>query len=137
MSENLTGKIIRYRTRKIVMQASINWQAEISAIAGAIGIHDSRESWLRRAARKAGLTEWHVKALFYGELKDPKWSVAYKVLSAAEKARLGEARRDAKQIADIYLSTAATLAHTDSDFHSTAIASLVEAARILGNDNTS
>jgi hypothetical protein len=31
---------------------------------------------------------------------------------------------------------AAAMAHTDEDFHGPAIAALVEAARILGNDNT-
>src|SRR6266851_8898675 len=75
------------RGENIVMNRTVDWQTEIAAIAGPLRSSDTRESWLARAARKSTATYWHIKALWYRELTDPKYSVAYKVLSAAEKAR--------------------------------------------------
>jgi hypothetical protein len=118
---------------KIVMNRTVDWQSEISTIAGPIGAGDTRESWLARAARKSGSTFWHIKALFYGELKDPKYSVAYKILSAADRARIEEAKRDAAKLSELYQSTAQALVNIDPDFHRSNIDALVNAARILGS----
>jgi hypothetical protein len=118
MSEKANGNIVMYRT--------VNWQEEIAAIAGPYSPNDTRESWLNRAARKSGATYWHCKALFYGELTDPKYSVAYKVLSAAEKARA-----KASQLASRFETIAGALNAADPDFHSHSVLELVNAARAL------
>src|SRR6266566_8127052 len=117
---------------KIVMNRTVDWQSEISAIAGPYGPNDTRESWLSRAARKSSSTFWHIKALFYGELKDPKYSVAYKILSAADRARIEKAQRDAEQATAIYRNYAARLQSIDADFHRGQIDVLLGAARIVG-----
>jgi hypothetical protein len=72
------------------------------------------------------------RALFYGELEDPKYSVAFKILSAADRARILEAQRDAKVVANFFNSHAQALANVDPDFHRDQINAFVEAARIIG-----
>jgi len=116
--------------KKVEMNTAVNWHNEISTIAGRFD--GNRKGWLSRAARKADTTYRQVKALYYGESKNPRHSVAVKILSAADQARLEEARRDAAKLADIYQSTAQTLGNVDPDFHRNDIDALVHAARILG-----
>ncbi len=116
-----------------VMQRTLDWSSQISLIAGPMQASDTRESWLARAARKSGATFRQIKALYYGEVKDPKFSVAANILSAADKARIEEARRDAAKLSDIYQSTAHALGNVDPDFHRSDIDALVNAARILGS----
>lgn len=111
---------------KIVMNRTVDWQTEISAIAGPKLSGDTWESWLSRAARRSSSTFWHIKALFYGEIKDPKYSVAYKVLSAAEKARA-----DASALASRFESLAGAMNATDPDFYSSDVLALVDAARAV------
>ena len=120
------------KDEKIVMNRTVDWQSEISVIAGPLQPGDTRESWLSRAARKSSSTFWHIKALFYGELTDPKYSVAYKVLSAADHARIEKAKRDAEQATAIYRNYAARLQTIDADFHREQIDVLLGAARIVG-----
>jgi hypothetical protein len=123
VSEKLDGK------RKM---PAVNWSEEIGIIAGPMLPSDTRESWLARAARKAGITFRQAKALRYGETKDPKHSVAVSVLSAADQARMDQARRDVQSVAEIYRSHAASLERIDADFHREQINALVNAARIIG-----
>jgi hypothetical protein len=67
------------------MFTQIDWRTEISAVAGPF--QGYREDWLLTAAQKSGTSFRQIKRLYYGECKDPKFSVAVGVLSAAEKAR--------------------------------------------------
>lgn len=124
MSEKSEEKIVVYRT--------LDWQEQIATIAGPRQPSDTRESWLARAARKSGASFWHIKALFYGQLTDPKYSVAIKIISAADKARIQEAQRNAAKLSNIYQGTAVALGNIDADFHRDNIDALVNAARILG-----
>lgn len=114
------------------MSRTVDWQSEISVIAGAFRNTDTKESWWARAATLSGSQFWHIKALYKGHLTDPKYSVAYKVLSAAQRARIEGARRNAAKLSDIYQGTAVALNHIDPDFHRSTIDALVSAARILG-----
>lgn len=114
-----------------VMNRTLSWQDEIATIAGPRLHGDTRESWLARAARKSGTAFWHVKALYYGQLTDPKFSIASKIISAAEKARLQESKRDAQVVADFFNSHAQVLANIDPDIHRSEIDAFVEAARIV------
>ncbi len=109
MSEKSDGKIVVDRT--------VDWASEIATIAGPYSPNDTRESWLQRAARKSQSTYWHIKALFYGELVDPKYSVAYKILSAADRARIEGARRNVASAETICREHIARLEAIDPDFH--------------------
>ncbi len=119
--------------RNGVVYRTLNWAEEIGVVAGPLQPNDTRESWLARAARKAGLSYRQCKSLFYGQTKDPRHSVASKLLSAADRARIEEARRDAAKLAGVYQSAAHALGNIDENFHRGNIDALVNAARILGS----
>lgn len=54
-------------------------------LAGERAWSDTRESWLARAARRAGISYRAAKSLFYKEQADPKFSVVYRVRQARER----------------------------------------------------
>lgn len=114
------------------MNLVIDWKNEIGSIAGPFLPTDTKQSWLSRAARRAGVSVRHITSLYYGHAKDPKYSVASKVLSAADQARIEEARSDAAKLAGIYASAAGGLREIDEDFHRQTIDALVHASRVLG-----
>lgn len=58
----------------------------IAAVAGPRSWSDTRESWLARAARKAGISYRQTKSLWYGEIKDPFHRSARLMRDAAELA---------------------------------------------------
>jgi hypothetical protein len=123
MAENRDGTCTAYQT--------VVWREEILAIAGLFQAGDTRESWLARAARKADITHRHIKAIFYGEMKDPKYSVAYKILSAAQKARVDAAKLDASALSSKFETIAGGMLNADKDFYSADVAALINAARLL------
>jgi hypothetical protein len=112
----------------------LSWQKEIATIAGPLLQNETRESWLARAARKAGITFRQCKGLFYGEIDDPKVSVAWGVLSAAAKARK-EARELASQFEYLAGKMNAkidqNLGSSESQSLSEEIVALIHAARVL------
>jgi hypothetical protein len=119
------------------MNAVTDWETEIGVIAGPFLPTDTKESWLSRAHKEIAkinpkVSFRHVVSLFYGHVRDPRYSVAASVLSAAELARVEAARREARQLADKYRSAANALANQDADFYRGHIDALVSAARILG-----
>jgi hypothetical protein len=116
-----------------VMQRTLDWASQIEVIGGPMGFGDTRESWLARVARKSGATFRQIKALYYREVNDPKFSLAAQIITAADRARIEEARRDAAKLANTYQSTAQALGNIDQDFHRSDIDALVSAARILGS----
>lgn len=108
------------------MSRAVVWAAEIRVIAGPVMPGDTRESWLARAARKAGITYRQCKALFYSETVDPKHSVASGVLEAAAKAR-----EEARALAAQFETIAGSLNAKDPDFHSEDVLALIDTARTL------
>jgi hypothetical protein len=116
------------------MSAAINWQGEIGAIAGPFG--GNRKSWLARAARTAQVPFRQIKALYYGESRDPKHSVGEKILSAAGQARISEARKDAAVVAEIYRRRAEALAVGGQDTNRREVDALLTAARLLGGGDS-
>jgi hypothetical protein len=110
------------------MSAAVNWSEMIGSIAGPKLSGDTCESWLARAARKAGITYRQAKALRYGETTDPKHSVASRVLSAADRAKVETARHHVNELASILQS----LRNVDEDFYRPQIDGLVSEARALG-----
>jgi hypothetical protein len=126
MSENSNGNGIC----KMYPSSVVDWQNEVAAVAGPYQSGDTRESWLYRAARKSGLSLRAIKSLWYGESKDPRFSVARSIIQAAEKAR-----QEAIKQAGEYENLAARMSHTDPDFHSQDVLALLHAARSLrGSD---
>ena len=128
MAENSTDNGIR----KMYPSNTVDWSKEISAIAGPYQSGDTRESWLYRASRKTGLSLRAIKSLYYGEAKDPRFSVARSVIQAAEKAR-----QEAIQQASKYENLASRMANADPDFFGEDVIALVNAAKSLrGLDRT-
>lgn len=113
--------------KKADMSSAVNWHDEISTIAGTFD--GNRKGWLSRAARKADTTYRQVKALYYGESKNPRHSVAVKILSAADQARIEEARRDGEKLARIYQN----MARVDEDFYRIQIDAFIAALRDGGS----
>lgn len=99
----------------------------IAAVAGPREWNDTRESWLGRAARRAGITYRQAKALFYGEITDPEHKAARRMLDAAQK----NGTKEAQELADRFETIARSLHATDQDHYGPDIAALVHAARAL------
>jgi hypothetical protein len=112
------------------MEQAINWPDEIGVIAGPFG--GNRKSWLARAARTAGVTYRQIKALYYGEHDDPRYSVGMKLLAAAREAKIQKARCDALNVAEFFSRHAQALAEDYPDFHRQRIDEFVAAARSFG-----
>ena len=116
--------------RKSVVYRTLNWQPIIGQVAGPMQSGDTRESWLARAARKSRVSYRQIKALYYGQTKDPRTSVALSVLSAADKAR-----NEASELASRFESLAGAMNATDPDFYSEDVLTLINAARQMRGEN--
>lgn len=55
----------------------------VAAVAGPKQWTDTRDSWLHRAARRAGLGDRMMKRLFYAEIDDPDHPAVVKLMEAA------------------------------------------------------
>lgn len=116
MSEKVSGEI---KVRELV-----------TAVAGPKTTTDTRETWLRRAARTAGTTYRQAKALFYAEITDPFHPTVTKFKEAAGK-------HESQRLAEQFERLAVALDRKDTDFHCNEIAALLHAARALrGLDRT-
>lgn len=87
---------------------------------------DTRDSWLRRAARNAGTSFRQTKALFYGEINDPHHRTVTKFREAA-------GRHEARNLAAQFESLARSLNVRDQDFYQQDVAALLHAARAISN----
>ncbi len=128
------------RDRKM-SNLDINWDHEIGTIAGPFLPTDTKDSWLGRAYREISkinpkVSFRHLRSIYYGHVPDPKFSVGKSILSAADQARLDEAKRDVEKVATLYRVHAERLAAIDEDFNREQINALVSAARILGERNS-
>lgn len=96
----------------------------VSAVAGPRLDTDTRQSWLRRAARQAGVTYSQARKLFYGDIADPYHRTATRFREAA-------GRYEATNLAAQFEGLAQSLHVRDADFHGEDIAALLSAARSL------
>jgi hypothetical protein len=118
--------------RNNMSATTTDWSDRIADIAGPYRPFDTRESWLARAATKAGISFRQCKALFYGEAKRPKQQVAEKIIGASERAR-----REASDLASRFETLAGAMNASDADFYGKDITALIHAARSLrGLDRT-
>lgn len=115
------------------MSTVIDWKNEIADIAGSFEPTDTKQSWLNKAARRCGLTLRHITSLYYGHVKDPRHSVATKILSAADQARIERGRKHAAVATEIYRVAAERLAHFNSNRYRDEIDVLERASRIVGD----
>lgn len=96
---------------------------------------ETRERWIERAARKAGITYRAAKAVFYREITDPEHRAIRRL---AEAARLRQkeraARADAADSFGRLVALRSSLASIDPEFHREAIAKLDEAIRHMGGE---
>ena len=91
----------------------------IATVAGPRSWSDTRESWLARAARRAGISYRTTKSLWYGQISNPHHPSARLMRDAAQKyeaiaAQLPESLCS-EEIAAI-LDLARTLRNRDSSF---------------------
>jgi hypothetical protein len=96
----------------------------VAAVAGPRQWGDTRQSWIGRAARRAGVSYRAAKSLFYGEITDPEHKAARKMKAAAGK-------HEAEQLARQFEGLALALDVRDEAFHRQDIDALISAARAL------
>jgi hypothetical protein len=116
------------RTEEFVVSeksSEVRMRELVAAVAGPVLPSDNRESWLRRAAHRAGTTYRTARALWYGEIVDPYHRSVTRFREAA-------GRHEARNLAVQFESLAHSLRLRDEDFHSQDIAALLNAARALG-----
>jgi hypothetical protein len=118
--------VVEKSDRNGVVYRTLNWQQIVTEVAGPMQASDTRESWLARAARRSRISYRQIKALYYGQTKDPRTSVALGVLSAADKARA-----EASALASQFENLAGSLNAKDEDFYSPDVLALIDAARRL------
>lgn len=106
------------------MAEKFSGRALVEAVAGRRLVNDTRDSWIRRAARNAGTSYRQAKAIFYGEITDPYHPAVTRFKEAA-------GRDDAERLAEQFEGLARALVARDPDFHSPEISALVDAARSL------
>lgn len=100
----------------------------VAEVAGPRSWGDTRESWLNRAAERAGITYSQVKRVFYGEITDPDHKAARKLRDIVAQRK---AAKEAAELASQFESIARKINATDQDFHRDTVAALVDAARKL------
>jgi hypothetical protein len=59
----------------------------LADLCGPREIHDSRESWLRRGARLAGVSYRQVKSIFYGEIQNPEHRAVRAIRETLEREK--------------------------------------------------
>lgn len=96
----------------------------IATLAGPRQWSDTRESWLARAARKAGLSYRTIKALWYGEITDENNASARLLRQAAE-------------LANQYESMARIMNENNSEFYREHALALLDMARTLRGEDRS
>lgn len=108
MSEKLSGRVQSMRELVALVAGPRSWT-------------DTRESWIARAARRAGISYRQAKSLFYGEITDRNH----------KSARL--MRDAAAELVGHYETLSTALENVDPDFHRHDIDSLRFLANALRN----
>lgn len=107
--------------RAEVALTAIDLKIEIRSIAGFIE-GDTTESRIRRAARRAGMSFYQARDVWYGAIKDPRASIIEKIHAAKSEATKNADKLDA---------AACALESVDADFHSAEIGRLRDTACLL------
>ena len=113
--------------RSAVVDITLEMKAAVVTLGGPRSEHDTRESMIARAARRASISYRTAKSLFYTETTDPKASVVERVRNALANHNTkaeGAARDEFKTLLDRIALVEARLDAIDPDV---AGARLVEA----------
>lgn len=100
-------------TERCIM-SDVDWRSSLELLAGSRSWGDTKESMIARAARRAGITFRAAKALYYGEMKDPRDSIARAVRQAVAAKDLNTSMQ---MQADRLAAVADSLEASDADFH--------------------
>lgn len=103
---------------------SVNGRDLVAAVAGPREWGDNRKSWFARAARRANLHPRTVKAVFYGEIKDPEHRSIRRLETEAQR-RAGALQDRLQAMSDRLRNS------SDPDFYVEDIAALDRAAAFL------
>ena len=76
------------------MTCADEMKTAIATLAGERRWHDTRESWLAGAARKAGISYRQAKAFFYGEARNPSVETVERVRAALKHQPVGTGSHD-------------------------------------------
>ena len=106
---------------------AIEMRQGIIRLAGERSWFETRQRWLERAARIAGISTRTAKALFYCEIVDPKSSVVERVRSALrdfDREQEAKARDERSDILERIARIESRMGQTDPDFFSSQAAGL-------------
>lgn len=104
----------------------------IVALAGERNWKETRARWLERAARAAGISYRTARAIFYGEIRDPRGSVVERVRCAlGEKAREAKPRDEFDLFKERLSALEARLLAVDAEMHASDLAALRNILRDL------
>jgi hypothetical protein len=95
----------------------------VAAVAGPREFSDTRQSWLNRAARRAGISYRTVKAIFYGEIEQPNHP-SIRLLRHAAQQR-------AQALAGRFEEIARGMERADASFYRADVLALLDIARAL------
>lgn len=108
----------------------------IAAVAGPREWSDTRQSWLNRAAKRAGLSYRTIRGIFYGEIDKPDHP-CMRLLEIEAASRMAS-------LAGRYERLARSMDAADADFFRADALALIDAARalrdgagaVVGSDST-
>lgn len=116
------------QTESVNMNIVREMHVSIVEIAGPVGWHDTRESWLATAARNAHITYRAAKGFFYREYLNPNAADVQRVREARAKLH---AKNEALRNAAILDGASDALETIDADFHRAEIDRLRDVARAV------
>ena len=120
---------------RVVSEIAIEMRRAVIALAGEREWNETREAWLRRAAKRAGVSYRTARSFFYAEVSDPRASVVELVRAAVVAAnkdrvsKLAEARREHEEIIVRIEALESRLRNVDQDFYRAELDAIGEAAR--------
>lgn len=123
---------------RVVSQLAIDMRNAIIELAGDRAVFDSRERWIARAARVAGVSYRTARAFFYAEHDEPRSSSVEKVRMALARKRKEQtdaeavSRNEYREIMDRISILEARLNATDPEFYGEETSRLREMARGAG-----
>ena len=83
----------------VVTTVAFALKRDLTTLCGPRGEHDTRESWLRRGARAAGISYRQARSFFYCEHGDPRSGAALRVQDALARRRNAAAEQQAEEAA--------------------------------------
>jgi hypothetical protein len=112
MSDNRSGVTV-------LTQIAAEMREGIATLAGDRAWAETRQRWIERAARAAGISYRAAKAMFYGEDHDPSSATVERVRRAVAQRKITEEanRGDTNDILSRLAFLERRLASIDPDFH--------------------